>query len=157
MANRNKMSRYTRHPIRDETVLVNSRGSHFKESRVIPASFWTAPHTCPFDDLRTISRKQSHERFGHCHIHGTLDGVPAIVQEWLGSKCEVLPFPNDGWLFHKNTPSNALVVLRGDMSVSIKTLRDYVHTTPEFSAWGCDKLSQPFTPFPTPQAVLKSK
>jgi len=146
-------TRYTRHPIRDETILVNSRSSHLKNSRVIPASFWTSPHKSLFDDLCTISREQSHGLYGHSHTHGTLDGVPTIVQEWLGPKAEVLPFPRSAWLFHKSTPDNALVVMRGDLSVTIKTLREYVHATPEWNAWHLDTTSQPFITFPTPETV----
>ena len=148
-------TRYTKHPIRDEPILMNSRTSHLKGTRVVPASFWTSPHCSLFDDLRTISREQSHEQYGHSHIHGTLDGVPAIVQEWLSSKAEVLPFPTSAWLFHRSTPGYALVVLRGDVSVPVKTLREYVQSTPEFQSWSLDTTTTlpPFRPFPTPHKV----
>ena len=147
-------TRYTKHPIRDEPILMNSRSSHLKSTRVIPASFWTSTHRSLFDDLHTISREQSHGKYGHSHIHGTLEGVPTIVQEWLGSKAEVLPFPTSAWLFHKNTPGYALVVLRGDFSVPVKTLRQYVQSTPEFHTWSLNTtISPPFIPFPTPNKV----
>lgn len=141
------MARYTRHPIRDETTLVRSREACLQGSDVVPIKFWTAPHAATFDGLLTMSREQSLQQYGHAHIHGTLDGVPVIVQEWLG--CEALPFRRGAWLFHPNTPATALVVLRGNGSVTVERMRAHVRATREWAAWRAEEGgAQPFVPFP---------
>lgn len=145
------MARFTRHPIRDESVLVASRQACLLSSDVVPAGFWTAPPSHDFDGFTPMSREASHAAYGHAHVHGTLDGQPAIVQEWLG--CEVLPFGAAAWLFHARTPESALVVLRGDVSVTVGRLRAHVRGTPEWAAWHSQPGACPYVGFPDTAAL----
>lgn len=141
--------RYTRHPIRDEDRLVSSRTACLRGTHVVPAKFWTGHHADAFEGLVTLPRARSLELYGHPHIHGTLDGVPVIVQEWLGAGG--LPFRKGAWLFHPNTPGNALVVLRGDVSVTVEQLRAHARRSPQW-----ETQTPPFVPFPD-LAELRAK
>lgn len=147
------MARYTRHPIKDESVLVASRQACLVSSVVVPAGFWTAPPRHNFDGFTPMAREASHAAYGHAHVHGILEGRPAVVQEWLG--CEVLPFGAGAWLFHPRTPADALVVLRGDVSVTVGRLRAYARATPEWAAWqGGERGACPCAPFPDGRAFV---